>query len=103
MLKIATRTTPFTFSIAACTIALATSSSHSLMAAAVTIDPSQVVLVESSHNPSKESETIRSAVALPGGGIFATGIRDHEDRAPWRGVRVLDLGQVHSRSANDCG
>src|ERR1700744_899189 len=52
---------------------------HWVSAATVNIDPSQtVVLVESSHNPSNESETIRSAVALPGGGIFATGIREKE-------------------------
>jgi hypothetical protein len=53
--------------------------SHWVGAAAVTIDPSQaIVLVESSHNPMKDTETIRSAVALPGGGIFATGVRDKE-------------------------
>src|SRR5258707_472502 len=60
-------------------IALATIIPQFANAAAVTIDPSQtIVLVESSHNPSNESETIRSAVALPGGGIFSTGIRDKE-------------------------
>jgi hypothetical protein len=51
---------------------------HWVGAATVTIDPPQFVLVESSHNPSVQSETIRSAVALPGGGIFATGILDKE-------------------------
>jgi hypothetical protein len=70
---------PVHFSIAVYMITLATIVSQTANAAAVTIDPAQsIVLVESSHNPSNESETIRSAVALPGGGIFATGIRDKE-------------------------
>ena len=70
---------PVRFSTAVYMITLATIVSQTANAAAVTIDPAQsIVLVESSHNPSNESETIRSAVALPGGGIFATGIRDKE-------------------------
>jgi hypothetical protein len=70
---------PVRFSTALCMITLATIVSQSASAAAVTIDSTQsVVLVESSHNPSNETETIRSAVALPGGGIFAAGIRDKE-------------------------
>jgi hypothetical protein len=60
-------------------ITLSMSVSQYATAAAVTIDPSQVtVIAESSHNPSNETETIRSAVAIPGGGIFVTGIRDHD-------------------------
>src|ERR1700675_3108683 len=70
---------PMRFSTAVCVFTLATIVSQSASAAAVSIDPTQsVVLVESSRNPSNETETIRSAVALPGGGIFATGIRDKE-------------------------
>ncbi len=67
------------FTAAACMSALAIIAPQYANAAAVNLDPSQViVLLESSHNPSNESETIRDAVALPGGGIFATGIHDHE-------------------------
>ena len=70
---------PMRVSTAVCVFTLATFVSQSASAAAVSIDPTQsVVLVESSRNPSNETETIRSAVALPGGGIFATGIRDKE-------------------------
>jgi hypothetical protein len=78
MLTIATHTRLLKFSAAAFIIAIGTNAPSSAIAATVTIDPSQVVLAESSHNPSNETERIRSAVALPGGGIFATGIRDHD-------------------------
>jgi hypothetical protein len=79
MHAIAAHNRPLTFNAAACMIAFTAIAAPRANAATVTIDPSQViVLVQSSHNPSNESDTIRDAVALPGGGIFATGIRDHD-------------------------
>ena len=64
--------------VVACTASVGMGMFQGATAAAVSVDTSQAtVLVESSHNRS-ESQTVRAAVALSDGGIFATGVRDKE-------------------------